>query len=154
MSVFPIVHIFTKIEWNSWMNPFVPLEGIASLYLLYFQRQVATSKCYVFDFAVVRVSLHPNWLAFVVIINLLFYTYRKFIGTKKAESICLSAREGVQALNTQTGNTPRILQGAFICFSVCLEFLDFSLAQKSAKRFFFLKQTIQSRYDWLCKDNN
>lgn len=118
------------------MNPFVPLEGIASLYLLYFQRQVATSKCYVFDFAVVRVSLHPNWLAFVVIINLLFYIYRKFIGTKKAESICLSAREGVEALNTQTGNTPRILQGAFICFSVCLEFLDFSLAQKSAKRFF------------------
>ena len=36
------------------------LEGIASLYLLYFQRQVATSKCYVFDFAAVRVSLHPN----------------------------------------------------------------------------------------------
>ena len=60
ISVFPIVHIFTKIEGNFWMNPFVPLEGIASLYLLYFQRQVATSKCYVFDFAVVRVPLHPN----------------------------------------------------------------------------------------------
>ena len=138
MSVFPIVHIFTKIEGNSWMNPFVPLEGIASLYLLYFQRQVATSKCYVFDFAVVRVPLHPNWLAFVVIINLLFYIYRKFIGTKKAESICLSAREGVQALNTQTGNTPRILQGAFICFSVCLEFSTF-LRHRNQLNAFFLK---------------
>ena len=117
------VHIFTKIEGNSWMNPFVPLEGIASLCLLYFQRQVVTSKCYVFDFAVVRVPLHPNWLAFVIIANLSFNC--KFIGTKKAESICLSASEGVEALNTHTGNTPRILQGAFICFSVCLEFSTF-----------------------------
>ena len=138
MSVFPIVHIFTKIEGNSWMNPFVPLEGIASLYLLYFQRQVATSKCYVFDFAVVRVSLHPNWLAFVVIINLLFYTYRKFIGTKKAESICLSAREGVQALNTQTGNTPRILQGAFICF-MCVDFIWTFHWHRNQLNAFFLK---------------
>lgn len=32
--------------------------------------------------------------------------------------IRLSASEGVQALYTQTGDTPRISRGAFICFSV------------------------------------
>lgn len=55
-----IVHIFTKIKGNSWMNPFVPLAGVASLCFLYFQRQVVTSKCYVFDSVVVRGPLHPN----------------------------------------------------------------------------------------------
>lgn len=31
-----IVHILTKIKGNFWMNPFVPLAGVASLCLLYF----------------------------------------------------------------------------------------------------------------------
>lgn len=58
-TVFLIVHIFIK-RGELPDKSIVPLAGIASLCFLYFQRQVATFKCYVFDFKVVRVPLHPN----------------------------------------------------------------------------------------------
>lgn len=73
---------------------------------------------------------------FSIAIRFSLVPYTKPINIKKRKGIRLSASEGVQALYTQTGDTPRISRGAFICFSVYNAILDFSLAQKSAKRFF------------------
>lgn len=55
---------------------------------------------------------------FSIAIMFLLVPYTKPINIKKRKGIRLSASEGVQALYTQTGDTPRISRGAFICFSV------------------------------------
>ena len=55
---------------------------------------------------------------FSIAIRFSLVPYTKPINIKKRKGIRLSASEGVQALYTQTGDTPRISRGAFICFSV------------------------------------
>lgn len=55
---------------------------------------------------------------FSIAIMFLLVPYTKPINIKKRKGIRLSASEGVQALHAQTGDTPRISRGAFICFSV------------------------------------
>ena len=66
---------------------------------------------------------------------------------KKGYGICLSASEGVEALYAQTGNTPRISQGAFYCFMCVFEFSTFRLHRNLLNAFFLQKHKNMSIYD-------
>ncbi len=71
---------------------------------------------------------------------------------KKAEVTFLSAKQGVQALHAQqVMPLPHIRKGHLNCFLRACTFLDFCLAQKSAKRFFILNYQNLSH---CCDDTN